>query len=369
MNILYYGDNLEILRRYVNDESVDLIYLDPPFNSNASYNILFKESTGEASAAQIKAFEDTWHWGDDAEWAFHEIVQHAPTQVVDMIRALRGFVGRNDMMAYLAMMTIRLQELHRVLKPTGSLYLHCDPTASHYLKIVLDAIFGHARFLNEVTWRRSSAHSDTKQGMRRYGNIRDILLVYTKSAEYTWNPLYTPYTEEYLKSEYRHVTPDGRRYKETDVTAAKPGGDTEYEWHVKRARLNARRWQADLSDEYKSPNRDWVYKSVGPYKGRYWAYSKGNLVEFAKQGALIHRETGMPRLMQFSDTMPGIPLQNLWDDIPPASGYEDFGYATQKPLALLDRIIRASSNEGDLILDPFCGCGTAVAAAHMLKKQ
>ena len=371
-NTLYYGDNLEILREHMPDESVDLVYLDPPFNSNAIYNVLFREASGEGSAAQIHAFDDTWHWDIESERAYRDVVQNGPKKLADLLQAMRSFLGQNDMMAYLAMMAPRIAELHRVLKPTGSIYLHCDPTASHYLKLLMDAVFGASLFLNEMTWKRSSAHNDTRQGMRRAGKIRDVMLVYTKTDDYVWNPQYMAYTEDYLQGEYHHVGPEGRRYKETDVTAAKPGGDTQYAWHVKRPldrKTRKTRWSADLADEYLDPQPGWEYKAVSPYRGRYWAYSKSNLVSFWNEGRLIHRETGMPRLMQFADDMPGVPLQDLWDDIPPVSGNERLGYQTQKPEALLERIITASSNNGDVILDPFCGCGTAIAAAHKLNRS
>ena len=233
----------------------------------------------------------------------------------------------------------------------------------------MDAVFGASLFLNEMTWKRSSAHSDTKQGMRRAGKIRDVMLVYTKTNDYVWNPQYMPYTDDYLQVEYRHVTTEGHRYKETDVTAAKPGGDTEYEWHVKRPSHKGTRWQADLTDEHRDPQPGWEYKAVTPYRGRYWAYSKANLLRFWNEGRLVHRETGMPRLMQFANDMLGIPLQDLWDDIPPVLGSERTGYPTQKPLALLERIIKASSNEGDWVLDPFCGCATALVAADKLDRR
>lgn len=172
-NRLYYGDNLDILQNEIADESVDLIYLDPPFNSNATYNVLFKAPTGEQSQAQIEAFEDTWHWTTDgAEEAYWQVLHGKNSEAARMLEAMRGFLGENDMMAYLAMMSVRLIELHRVLKPTGSLYLHCDPTASHYLKILLDAVFGAANFRNEVIWKRTSAHSSAK----RWGPVHDILL-------------------------------------------------------------------------------------------------------------------------------------------------------------------------------------------------
>lgn len=366
---LLYGDNLDVLRKHLASESADLIYLDPPFNSKRAYNMLFQEPSGQVSPAQFQAFTDTWTWTPATDEAFDRIVQSAPLRVRQLLPALRDLLRENSLSAYLVMMTERLVELHRVLKPTGTLYLHCDPNISHYLKLVLDALFGPERYLNEVSWKRSSAHSDAAQGMRRYGRIRDVLLAYSKTKEYTWNHVYTPYDDAYVASEYRHVSDDGRYFKETDVTAAKSGGDTEYDWYVKRRTGTGVRWQPDLEHEFLNPVLGNEYKAVKPYRGRYWAYSHQNMVRFALAGKLIHRETGMPRLMQFADEMPGVPLQDLWDDISPVSGKEDLGFSTQKPLALLERIIETSSNPGDIVLDPFCGCGTAIAAAEKLHRN
>jgi len=368
-NKLYFGDNLRMMRLHIADESVDLVYLDPPFNSDRNYNVLFKEQSGESSPAQIEAFTDTWHWDASARQTYADLLADAPANVGSLISALREFVGTNDMMAYLVMMTARLIELHRVLKPTGSLYLHCDPTASHYLKIVLDTIFGPKRFLNEISWRRSSAHSDTAQGMKRCGRVRDVILLYTKTSSYTWNPVYTPYDESYLKGSYRHIAPDGRRYRESDLTAAKPGGDTEFDWWVKRPTGSDVRWVADLDDEHLTPKEGWEYLAARPYQGRYWAYKRSTLLEWARTGKLIHRSTGVPQFMRFADDMPGVILQDDWDDINPASGSESLGYPTQKPLALLERIIMTSSNPGDVMLDPFCGCGTAIVASQKLDRR
>ena len=357
---IWTGDNLDILRG-LNSECVDLIYLDPPFNSNKNY------SAPVGSKAAGAAFKDTWTLSDlDVAWM--GIIADKQPAMYQVLQAA-GLTHGKGMQSYLCMMGVRLVEMRRVLKPTGSVYLHCDPTASHYLKLLMDAVFGSGVFLNEMTWKRSSAHSDTRQGMRRAGKIRDIVLVYTKSDNYVWNPQFTLYTDDYLEAEYRHVAPDDRRYKETDVTAAKPGGDTEYDWHVKRPVDKETRWMADLTDEFTAPRPKWEYKAVNPYQGRYWGYSKSNLASLWNEGKLIHRETGMPRLMQFADDMPGVPLQDLWDDIPPASGKERLGYPTQKPLALLDRIVKASSNDGDVVLDPFCGCATALIAAEKLERQ
>ena len=369
-NKLYFGDNLDILREHVPDESVDLIYLDPPFNSNATYNVLFREASGEGSAAQIHAFDDTWHWNIESERAYREVVQHGPKKLADLLQAMRSFLGQNDMMAYLTMMAQRMVELHRVLKPTGSIYLHCDPTASHYLKLLMDAVFGAANFKTEITWKRTSAHSDTKQGRRQHGRIHDILLFYTKSDDWQWSPLYTPYERDYVDEFYRHSEPKtGRRYSSDNLTAAKPGGDTSYDWRIKR--LGDGEWTADLTGEWEAPIEGWEYKGVGPYRGRYWAFSQDNMREFAKEGRLVYSKGGTPRYKRYLDEMPGVPLQDVWTDIPPigSRALERLGYPTQKPEALLERIIQASSNEGDVVIDPFCGCGTAVAVAERLGRR
>ncbi|MDR3221326.1 MAG: restriction endonuclease [Candidatus Accumulibacter sp.] len=341
-NCLYFGDNLGILREQIRDESVDLIYLDPPFNSARDYNILFASPKGRRSEAQIVAFKDSWQWGMQAEQEFNEIVRGGNTDAAEMIQAMRRFLGENDMMAYLVMMANRLLELHRVLKPGGSLYLHCDPTASHYLKIVLDSVFGKTRYGSEISWKRSSAHNDASQGRKLPGNIRDIIFLYTKSDPWTWNWLYTPYDEDYVRRFYTHVDEkSGRRYRLGDLTAARPGGDVSYDFHGAR-----------------------------PYKGRYWAYSRENMEKFHAEGRLYFpKNGGTPSYKRYLDEMPGVALQNDWDDIRPVPPGEYLGYPTQKPLALLERIVQASSNEGDVLLDPFCGCGTAVHAAHKLKRQ
>jgi DNA modification methylase len=340
-NTLFYGDNLPILREFVSDESVDLIYLDPPFNSNRSYNVLFKEEGGSDNEAQIEAFDDTWHWNAGTERAYHELVGSAPTNVSTMLGALREFVGTNQMMAYLVMMAARLVELHRVLKPTGSLYLHCDPTASHYLKIVMDTIFGPQNFRNEIAWKRSSAHSDTKQGRKAYGNIADVLLYYTKTEDYTFNPQFSEYDEDYVKKTYNNVDPDGRRWKSSDLTG--PGGAAK-------------------------GNPSYEFMGVT----RYWRYTRENMKRLQEEGRIYQAGPGtVPRMKHYLDEMQGVSLQNIWDDIGPISAQatERLGYPTQKPLALLERIIKVSSNEGDLVLDPFCGCGTAIAAAQKLNRH
>lgn len=342
-NLLYYGDNLDVLRRHIGDESVDLVYLDPPFNSNANYNVLFAAKDGTQAAAQIQAFEDTWRWDESAARQFAETVE-AGGSVADVLLAFEKFLSTSDMLAYLAMMAPRLVELRRVLKRTGSLYLHCDPTASHYLKLLLDAVFGPAMFRTEVVWKRSSAHSDTKQGRKVHGHIHDVILFYTKSDEWTWNAQYTPYDVEYVDGFYKYVEEGtGRRYRLGDLTAAKPGGDVSYEFHGTR-----------------------------PYKGRYWAYSRENMEKFRAEGRLYFPKSGgTPSYKRFLDEMPGVPLQDIWTDIKPigAQAAERLGFPTQKPSDLLERIIETSSNPGDVVLDPFCGCGTTIEAAQKLGRS
>lgn len=341
-NRLYFGDNLPILRKYIPDASVDLVYLDPPFNSHANYNVLFKEQTGTPSQAQITAFEDTWHWNAEAEALYQETVQNGPDPVAQLLTGLRAFLARSDMMAYLTMMAPRLIELRRVLKPTGSLYLHCDPTASHYLKLLLDATFGPERFLSEVIWKRTSAHSSA----RRYGPVHDTILLFSRGPDYKWEPQYSAYDGDYLQTFFDQRDPDGRRWKRTDLTGAGVRhGETGLPWQG-----------IDVTA-----------------KQRHWMYPPRVLDDLDRQGR-IHwprKVGGMPRLKQYPEELPGVPLQDVWTDIPPMHNLaaERLGYPTQKPEALLERIIQASSLPGDVVLDPFCGCGTAIAVAERLKRQ
>ncbi len=334
-NTLFYGDNLYILREHIPSESIDLIYLDPPFNSNRSYNVLFKDEHGTESVAQIEAFEDTWHWNLEAEATYTGLLTEAPDHVAKMIESLRDFIGTNQMMAYLVMMAARLVELHRVLKPTGSLYLHCDTTAGHYLKIILDTIFGPKQFKNEIIWKRTSAHNDSGT----CGNTHDVLLLYTKTNKFIWNKQYQAYDEHYIQSHYRMVDKDGRKYRTGDLTAfGLSGGGYTYEWN-------------------------------GVTK--LWRVPENRMRELHEQGRIRYTQSGTAEYIRYFDEMPGMPLQDVWDDIPPINSQaaERLHYPTQKPLALLDRIIQASSNPDCWILDPFCGCGTAIASAQKLGRK
>ena len=330
---MWTGDNLDIMRG-MNSESVDLIYLDPPFNSNRNY------AAPIGSEAAGAAFKDTWTL-DDVDLAWHgEIAEQHPA-LYAIIDAAREAHGRG-MQSYLIMMGVRLLEMQRLLKPTGSIYLHCDPTASHYLKLLMDAVFGLGNFRTEIVWKRSSAHSDTKQGRLQHGRIHDVLLFYTKSEEWTWNPVYTKYDRDYVDKFYKHVEPEtGRRYTLGDI--AGPGGS---------AKGNPK------------------YEVMGVT--RYWRYSQEKMQELIDDGRIVQVKPGaVPRYKRYLDEMPGVSLQDIWNDINNLStqSKERVGYPTQKPLALLDRIIRASSNEGDMVLDPFCGCATACVAADRLDRQ
>ncbi len=342
-NTLFYGDNLIILREHIPSESVDLIYLDPPFNSSRNYNVLFKDEHGTESEAQIEAFEDTWHWNLEAEHTYTELLTEAPDHIAKMIESLHGFIGTNQMMAYLVMMAARLIELHRVLKPTGSLYLHCDPTASHYLKIILDTIFGADQFRNEIVWKRTSARSDS----HKWNHIHDTILFYTKTNKYTWNTQYTPYDQEYTDSFYRNVEKDtGRRFTLSDLMAA--------------------------GIRHGSSGKPW--RGIDPNtRGNHWKYTVERLDELDQEGRIYwpEKEGGVPRYKRYLDEMQGVAVQTIITDIPPLSAQsaEKLGYPTQKPIALLDRIIQASSNPGDVVLDPFCGCGTAIASAQKLGRR
>ncbi len=341
-DLLYYGDNLDILRRYIPDESVDLVYLDPPFNSNRDYNVIFKDESGRKSDAQIVAFDDTWHWGPGPEAHYAYLTNtgtnrgRVPSPVSAIVAALRAGIGENQMMAYLVEMAVRLVELHRVLKLTGSLYLHCDPTASAYLKVLLDGIFGPKCLQNEIVWKRTSSHNDSV----RFGRVHDVLLFYGRSERPTFNVRRTPLDPKYVDKVYRHVDEAGRRYRLDNISA--PGG------------------------------RGPVYEWGGITQA--WRYTKENMERLHRDGRIKMHPNGRAMInayVRYLDESEGQPIQDWWDDIGviAAPAKERLGYPTQKPVALLERIVSASSNPGDVVLDPFCGCGTALVAAQKLDRR
>jgi site-specific DNA-methyltransferase (adenine-specific) len=335
INTLFYGDNLEVLRRHIRDGSVDLVYLDPPFKSDVNYNVLF-HAHGTKSVAQIEAFEDTWEWNTEAAAAYQEVVE-AGGEVANAMRSFRTLLGTSDMLAYLSMMAPRLTELHRVLKPTGSLYLHCDPTASHYLKLLLDAIFGPEHFRAEIIWERAGAHNMRVKGWAR---VNDSLLFFTKSDAFTFNAQYTAYGAAQM-SRFK-VDASGRLYKAENLTFSTT-----------------------------SPGRQFEWRGTRPPANRSWGATLEQLEAWLAEGRILLKRDGTPRmdgLKIYLDDTTGKPLGTNWTDIPriPNTSRERLGYPTQKPLALLERIISASSNAGDVVLDPFCGCGTAIDAAQAL---
>lgn len=340
-NKLYLGDNLDILRNYVEDESIDLIYLDPPFNSNATYNVLFQEKSGEKSAAQITAFEDTWHWGQESEYAYQEIVRESPKKLADLIQAFRMFLGQNDMMAYLTMMAQRMSELHRMLRPTGSIYLHCDPTASHYLKLLMDSIFDPKNYRNEIIWQRTFA------GKPIYKNLpknTDNILWYTKTDNYFFKPVLLPLSDDDIASFNLDDNDGCGKYNTQPII--NPGYRPNLKYVYKD--LQGREWQP-------------------PKNG--WRFNEDRMHELEKQNRLYFKGTIREKYYLSERLAKGKQASNIWADIPIVSGIESLGYPTQKPEALLERIIKASSNEGDLVLDPFCGCGTAISVAERLHRR
>jgi site-specific DNA-methyltransferase (adenine-specific) len=360
MNRLYYGDNLHVLRGEIADASVDLVYLDPPFNSNAGYNVLFKTASGAGADASIEAFDDTWTWGPAAQNALLDIASGTNRPLSVMMEAMRQGVGENPLMAYLAMMAVRLVELHRVLKPTGSLYLHCDPTASHYLKLVLDAVFGQENFRSEIAWKRTAAHSAAK----RWGNVHDTIFFYTKSYPYCWNEVLLAHVEGHSER-YRNTDDRGRVWADDNLTA--PGvrnGFSGAEWRGLNPTAKGLHWKVSNKAVDKIVGAEAAAKMNTIEKLE--VLDKDGLLHWPKQKG---QELSFPRFKRVMSG--GSVIQDVVTDIPPinSQAQERLGYPTQKPRALLERIIAASSNPGDVVLDPFCGCGTAVDAAEKLGRS
>ena len=342
MNHLYFGDNLDVLRRYIADESVDLVYLDPPFNSNRNYSVIFNRNgtTDDEAAAQIEAFEDTWKWTHTTDEQLDDFLEGGPGRTVDAITAFLSMLGKNDAMAYLVNMAPRLVEMHRVLKKTGSLYLHCDPTMSHYLKVLLDSIFDARCFRGNITWVRTTTHNDAK----RWSPNSDVILYYGKSSQVTWNPVHLPHDPAYLDSKYRWDDGDGRgKYGLWDMTSPNPRPNLTYEWNGHQPPANG------------------------------WRYSREKMQQLHDDGRIWYPDSKekRPRLKRYVDDQPGVVAGDVWGDISPLNSRaaERLGYPTQKPLKLLERILEASSKPGDVVLDPFCGCGTTVDAAQKMGRR
>lgn len=377
-NTLYYGDNLDVLQKYISSESIDLIYLDPPFKSSQDYNILFREQDGSRAAAQIKAFHDTWRWDQESSKSFHEVVL-AGGRTADVMVAFEKFLGHNDMLAYLSMMAPRIVELKRVLKNTGSIYLHCDTTASHYLKILMDAIFGPENFSNEIIWRRTASNKSVK----RFGPIHQSIFFYRKSKDVYFNQTYTPYIKEYIKKNFRYKDNYGI-YRIVILTG--PGirsGDSGKEWRGYNPSDSGRHWQpaSYLYQKYE--------ETTGQDLAQYPLIER--LDKLDEIGLIYWPPKGkVPGYKYYLDDAPGLRVQDLWFYQPGTEGCvhgdsddcigedikwlssmdrERLSYPTQKPEGLLKRIIMASSKEGDIVLDPFCGCGTTVSVAQQLNRS
>lgn len=359
-NLLVYGDNLRVLREspFFRDESVDLIYLDPPFKPNEKYNVLFRPRSDTGGAAQVRAFEDSWEWGNAAKAAYHDVMENAPTPVRRRIEALRTILDRTKMFAYLCMMAPRLVEMHRVLRDTGSIYLHCDPAASHYLKLLMDGVFGPENFRNEVVWKRTGAHS----GASRWGPSHDSIFFYTKTSQYTWNKPYRDYDTAHLKK-FKHVDEQGQRFSDEVLTGpGKRGPDS----------ASAQPWGGGYDPT--AAGRHWQPASYAYTK--YQELTGDDLANYPllerldklnEAGLIFWPSRGkVPRLKRYLHDQKGAPAQDIWTDIDVLNSRaaERLGYPTQKPEPLLKRIIEASSNKGDVVLDPFCGCGTTIAAAQ-----
>lgn len=325
-------------------DSIDLIYLDPPFNSKSTYNLLFHTREGDAVQAQTSAFQDTWHWDTPAARAFDDVIASG-SGAAPILAALRQALKDDDLMAYLANMTVRLMEMKRILQPTGSLYLHCDSTAAHYLKIIMDGIFGFGGFKNDITWKRTTTHSDSKTWAR----VADTILFYTKSSSFTWNTPREMHSADYIADRYRFNDGDGRRYMLDNMTSPNPRPNMMYEW------------------------------KGFPYPTKGWRYSKETMARLDEEGRLWYptdelgglEYTKRPRVKRYLDEMPGGVMGCIWADIPPVNSraHERMGYPTQKPVALLERILTASSSKGQLVFDPFCGCGTTIEAAERLGRR
>jgi DNA modification methylase len=344
MNKLYYGDNLDVLRKFIKDESVDLCYIDPPFNSKRNYNQIYN-NIGTEDRAQAQAFMDTWTWDDHAIQSRDDILSNKnnvqTAQSIALITSFEKVLGKGSLYAYLVSMTARIAEIHRTLKPTGSFYLHCDDVADSYLRLICDSLFVSrgGKFQNELVWKRTSAHNDAN----KFGRNTDRIHYFTKSEEYTFNVQYQPFEEAYTEQYYRYKEPDGRRFMSGDLTGAGGG-----------------------------PPRDFGERGIlNPPPGRHWMYDQNGIDKALKENRIFWTKNGIPRLKRFLDESKGMPAQDLWIDIQALRSWhtELLGYPTQKPEALLNRIISASSNEGDTVLDAFCGCGTSIVVAQRLKRR
>lgn len=335
-NMIYLGDNLQVIRSHIADRSIDLIYLDPPFASDADYTYVSANPIPGRACNSVTAFVDTWEWGMESTLMLDDLRTRNAT-LASLLSALTNGLRHNGLAAYLVMMGARLLELSRVLKPSGSLYLHCDASASSYLRVILDAIFGAENFRNEIAWKRTSSHNDSK----KWAHIHDTLLFYAGRG-FTWNPVYLTHDPEYVRKFYRFEDARGR-YRLHEI--------------IRTASMGPR------------PNLAYEYKGYRPEWG--WRMVREKVEKLDAEDRLTWSSTGRPYLKRYLHEQKGTPCPGLWLDIPPLchTAAERLGYPTQKPLALLERIIAASSRMGDVVLDPFAGCGTSSHAAQKMGRK
>ena len=353
------GDNLEEMRKFP-DDCIDLIATDPPFNSKRDYFVPYRDEHGQEPDTLVRAFTDTWTWGEAAEDAYQHLLVEEGGRIGDTIQGLRQFLNETPMMAYLVMMGIRIVEMHRILKPTGNLYLHCDPSASHYLKIILDAIFGASNFRNEIVWQRTSAHNDGN----RFGRVHDIILFYGKNPRPLWNPVYTAHDPEYIERFYRYEDERGRYQVDNLTAAGTTQGESGQPWRGVDPTGVGRHWAIPHRNSWPEdvqPPENYENLSV---QERLDALDANGLIYWPPRGRV-------PRFRRYLSTSKGRRVHDVITDINPLAGQakERTGYPTQKPVELYKRFITASSNEGDLVLDPFCGCGTTLMAAEELNRH
>ena len=352
MNKLYYGDCLTVMQKEMKSNSVDLIYLDPPFNSNRTYNAIYKDETGRPLPDAIEAFCDLWTLDDERDRALRQIPQLMKDNSIDdsIVKFWRTWVNalrytNPKLLAYLSYMVERLIQMKIILKPTGSIYLHCDPTYSHYIKVMMDGVFGQRNFRNEIVWQRAAGRAKGSQHAKKsWGQDTDTIFYYTKSEKATYHAVTRPLTNEEMEEKFPYIDEKGRKYNtEVPIFCSPSMGER--------------------------PNLCYEYKGVRNPHPSGWRISRDKLKAMDEAEDIIWREGKSPLRKSYADNYKGKPIGSLWTDIPPAAGDESLGYPTQKPLTLLERIIKASSNEGNVVFDPFCGCATTLHAAQKLNRQ
>jgi site-specific DNA-methyltransferase (adenine-specific) len=373
-NKLYYGDNLSVLEEHIPEESIDLVYLDPPFKSDRDYNVLFETVDGTRAPAQIQAFEDTWRWDQQAAHTYRQTIRNEPGDVADTLQAFRDMIGESDMLAYLSMMAPRLLKLRESLKETGSIFLHCDTAASHYLKLLMDAVFGPDNFRNEIVWRNYGA----KNPDRIFGSIHQSIFFYSKTDDYYFEKIYRPYNRSYLEDKFDDVDDEGRPYytRTGNVLTGKGvrHGSSGDEWRGVNPTEKDRHWAVpqrlkdkldeDIEDLPAPKQLEKIYQAghIVIKSNAYWPHPKV-YPEDVEDGTQIPDiwayQPGTEGVLYGTDE--GIDADVSW--IAPTDT-ERLGYPTQKPVGLLDRIIKAACPEDGIVLDPFCGCGTTVVSAE-----